>query len=278
MKLLNLGCGSRFHPEWTNIDVASSSPLVETHDLRKGIPYADGFFDAVYHSHVLEHFPRNDAVGFMRECLRVLKPGGIVRVAVPDLEQIAARYLQTLEGAVRDEERWGPDHEWMVLELYDQAVRNCPGGAMLEYLKRCPIPNEAFICERIGGEWRRIAESLRSASSGRPDSLKPSPLDGFRRLPSRIRSFIMKRVMGEDDWRALQIGRFRLRGEVHQWMYDRCSLSRLLRQCGFGDVTRHAPTTSAIGGWSRFNLDTDSDGSVYKPDSLYMEASRLRSP
>jgi SAM-dependent methyltransferase len=274
MRLLNLGCGARFHADWTNIDVTSSSPLVQAHDLRLGIPHPDGTFDVVYHSHVLEHFPKNAATGFLQECHRVLKPGGILRIAVPDLEQIASRYLQTLEGAIRDSDQGGPDYEWMMLELYDQVVRERSGGDMLEYLKQRPIPNEAFVAERIGGEWRRIAESLRQAVPAREDSRRRDLLRSIRRLPSRIRSSIVRRVLGKDDWRALQIGRFRLCGEVHQWMYDRYSLARLLKQCGFESVTRRESTTSAIEGWSRFNLDTDPDGSVYKPDSLYMEASK----
>lgn len=94
MKLLNLGCGSRFHPAWVNIDTAPAEPSVVAHDLREGIPFPDAEFDAVYHSHVLEHFPKRSAGPFLAECLRVLRPGGILRVAVPDLERIARGYLE----------------------------------------------------------------------------------------------------------------------------------------------------------------------------------------
>ncbi|QUY40607.1 hypothetical protein [Acaryochloris marina] len=55
-------------------------------------------------------------------------------------------------------------------------------------------------------------------------------------------------------------------------MYDRYSLARLLKECGFEQITQRSATESYIPGWSSFNLDTEADGNIYKPDSLYMEA------
>ena len=67
------------------------------HDLRKGIPFPDGSVDAVYHSHVLEHIDRDGADGFMSEIRRVLRPGGVQRIVVPDLELLVKRYVASLE-------------------------------------------------------------------------------------------------------------------------------------------------------------------------------------
>ena len=78
MKYLNLGCGSSFltMSEWTNLDFTSSGESVIAHNLLNGIPYSDNYFDLVYHSHVLEHFSKDDGEAFIAECFRVLKPGG----------------------------------------------------------------------------------------------------------------------------------------------------------------------------------------------------------
>jgi predicted SAM-dependent methyltransferase len=86
MRCLNLGCGSRFHPTWTNLDAISSNAAVRACDLNKGIPFPDNSFQVVYHSHVLEHFPKDKAFELMQECRRVLETGGVIRVAVPALE------------------------------------------------------------------------------------------------------------------------------------------------------------------------------------------------
>ncbi len=88
MKYLNLGCGDCYHQDWTNIDLNSNNSQVLSHDLRRGIPFPEASFDVVYHSNIIEHFQRDDALLFMKECFRVLKPGGILLVATPNLEQI----------------------------------------------------------------------------------------------------------------------------------------------------------------------------------------------
>jgi hypothetical protein len=51
-----------------------------------------------------------------------------------------------------------------MLELYDQAVREAPGGAMCVYLEQESIPNEKFVCARMGGE-ARIIQSYRARAN-----------------------------------------------------------------------------------------------------------------
>ena len=53
--LLNLGCGGRRHPAWTNVDLVPAGPDVIAADLRQPLPFAAGSFQAVYAAHVLEH-------------------------------------------------------------------------------------------------------------------------------------------------------------------------------------------------------------------------------
>ena len=79
-------------------------------------------------------------------------------------------------------------------------------------------------------------------------------------------------LLGAEGRRALAIGRFRLSGEVHQWMYDRYSLARLLKDAGFHETHACDAATSRIPDWGRFNLDTLPDGQVIKPDLFFMEA------
>lgn len=272
MKGLNLGCGSRFHPDWTNIDVSGESSAVQLHNVRDGLPFPGGTFDVVYHSHLLEHLPKEQALPFCRECHRVLKSGGVVRVVAPDLERIAKLYLCALNRAIKNSGE-GDDYTWMMIELYDQVVRDRPGGAMLEYLKQDPIPNESLVYDRLGDEARRIVERLRDPV---PETDRPSArrtwLHDLCCLRDRVRSAIVRRLLTQRDYEALQLGRFRLSGEIHQWMYDRYSLCRLLEASGFQAPQQRTGVDSAIDNWAQFNLDTDKNGTPYKPDSLYVEA------
>jgi predicted SAM-dependent methyltransferase len=282
MKYLNLGCGIRYHPEWINIDIAPSGKGVISHDLSQGIPLADRSCDAVYHSHLIEHLRQSDALQFMRECHRVMKPGAILRVAAPDLEQICRVYLEKLEQALKHDQDNPDDYDWIMLELLDQTVREQSGGGMLGYLSRSRIPNEDFIYERIGEEGRNLVRLLKAQSinksdpsSGRIDKLtRRKPIPTLQTLRSKIRRRLLTRWLGSDWRRPLEIGRFRLAGEVHQWMYDRYSLARLMLWAGFQDPILQSATQSHIPDWPSFNLDTLADGTVVKPDSLFMEAKR----
>jgi hypothetical protein len=82
---------------------------------------------------------------------------------------------------------------------------------------------------------------------------------------------LVQQLLGS-EYEMLRIGRFRHGGEIHQWMYDSYSLGRLLLACGFKSVAVRSATESYIPDWSSHNLDTEPDGSVYKPDSLFVEA------
>jgi SAM-dependent methyltransferase len=64
-----------------------------TGDIVRGLPVPDGSASGVYCSHVLEHLPRDDLSAALRNTLRILMPGGLFRLVVPDLHWRAARYL-----------------------------------------------------------------------------------------------------------------------------------------------------------------------------------------
>lgn len=242
-RLLNLGCGDTVHAGWVNVDLDPHPPHVLGYDLRHGVPFPDGLFDAVYHSHVLEHMPRRVAPDFLRECLRVLRPGGVLRVAVPDLEGIARAYLSALEEATQGIPDADDRHEWMVIELVDQLTRHVRSGEMVDFWRRDPVPARDFILSRVGAEARKGMDAARGSQSGASGAL-----------------------------RAEDVGRFRLSGECHLWMYDRHSLARLLRDAGFGDARIVRADESSIPDFASYGLDVESDGGVRKPDSLFMEA------
>lgn len=279
MRLLNLGCGSHFHTDWVNIDFISHSPHVQQCDLRKGIPYDDKTFDFVYHSHVLEHFSRDEAPFFISECNRVLKPGGILRIAIPDLEQIAKEYLQALERAVSNEPNADADYEWMLLEMYDQTVRNESGGNMAKYLYQPVLVNEAFIYKRIGEEGRNLREAYFNNKNSKPIASK---LTNFQFFKKTIRSILFFPTLTIKKYRVrknpneiyCKIGKFRLGGEIHQWMYDRYSIAKLLNQNGFLHIEQKQATESLFSEWGKYNLDITQDKQIRKPDSLFMEAKK----
>ena len=156
--ILNVGCGSKtsvdpsvINLDWSMYLVIKSNPVLSrlsrlflsdtrlrrlnhlsdsivVHDLRKGIPYAADSVDAVYHSHFLEHLDRPHARAFLLEVWRVLKPGGIQRIVVPDMERLCADYLTHLKLSLTDS-RQASEHDRYIGGIIEQAVRREAAGA-----------------------------------------------------------------------------------------------------------------------------------------------------
>lgn len=285
MKLLNLGCGQKYHEHWINIDFVSNSPNVQSYNLLKGIPKKDNSIDVVYHSHVLEHFTKDDGHKFIKECFRVLKGDGIIRIAVPDLETIVKEYLKNLQQAMTGDYMAKHNYNWIKLELFDQMVRNVSGGKMKDYLFQPEIPNESFVFSRMGAEGKEIRDAY--LNNQKPPVTKPiitNPLaevskpSGLIKILKRIKRYITKTTakatineLSEEQIKVMQIGQFRLGGEIHQWMYDRFSLTELLKEVGFKDIEVCSAFESSIPEWESYNLDVI-NGEVRKPDSLFIEA------
>ena len=278
MNKINLGCGYNYvnSNEWVNLDFVSTGENVIAHNLLKGIPFKNESFDLVYHSHLLEHFSKADGQKLIAECFRVLRPGGILRIVVPDLEGIVRDYIKCLEVALTtpDNELAISNYNWMLLELYDQAVRNNSGGNMKEYLFQDIILNEKFVYERIGQEAKSIRNTLFTTRNNL--SLKTNPeishLDQrnfINTFKKRFKTYVLKKL-GVDE-KVLEVGKFRFGGEVHQWMYDRFSLFSLLHNYGGTSIELKNAFSSFCNNWSFYNLDSI-DGEIRKPDSLFMEA------
>lgn len=267
MILINFGCGTHYHASWINFDMMPASPEVRPWDVRGRLPFSDASVDAVYHSHVLEHLTAEQGAAFLRECHRILRHEGILRVVVPDLEGIARAYLDGLERADRGDD--ATLHEWTRLELIDQAARARSGGEMLPWLRTCSPDQLAVVRRRMGQE----VDTMLGA--GRPRDRTRRFTVG--RITGKVRdhlALLLASALGGGRLRAAwREGSFRQTGEVHRVMYDRVILSRVLRQCGFAEPGVMTAEKSRIPHFAQYGLDAK-DGVVRKPDSLFMEAVR----
>ena len=130
MTRVNIGCGQTPTPGWQNYDnslslrIARLPSLVEKvlsavgllqpsqaryiafcrqsqikfADATRRIPEPSGSVEVVYSSHMVEHLGQDEALRFFKEALRILEPGGIIRIAVPDLRIYVDRYLTDQDG------------------------------------------------------------------------------------------------------------------------------------------------------------------------------------
>jgi SAM-dependent methyltransferase len=117
---LHLGCELNTPSEWINVDgswgawlakyqrlrtflklsklfsrqllIKDWNPDVLVHDLRKSLPFPDNSIAAIYACHVLEHLYLTESQKLLKECYRIMKPDGIIRIVVPDLRAIVLEY------------------------------------------------------------------------------------------------------------------------------------------------------------------------------------------
>jgi predicted SAM-dependent methyltransferase len=91
---INMGCGKRnFGKDWIHIDGENYEHL-DYFSITDLSQFTDGSVDLIYASHVIEYFDRENIVPVLNEWYRVLKPGGILRLAVPNFEIMSSLYCQ----------------------------------------------------------------------------------------------------------------------------------------------------------------------------------------
>ena len=90
---VNVACGPHVLPGFVNLDLFPCCPDVVAWDCRKSLPLKDESAAGIRVEQFIEHLdPREDVPVFLRDCLRVLHPGGVLRVIVPDAERYMRAY------------------------------------------------------------------------------------------------------------------------------------------------------------------------------------------
>lgn len=101
---INIGNGPFKHDGWLNVDCSISFKQdVVACDLRRKWPLRSGSAKYIFSEHVFEHFGYPDEIGhILKECHRILKPGGVLRVIVPNAERYLRAYADDDEAFVRE--------------------------------------------------------------------------------------------------------------------------------------------------------------------------------
>jgi len=92
VRKLQIGAGSNVLDDWLNTDVYLTQSGVTFLNAKKPFPFEDCAFDYIFSEHQIEHITYKEGVFMLRECYRVLKPGGGIRIATPDLEILIGLY------------------------------------------------------------------------------------------------------------------------------------------------------------------------------------------
>lgn len=267
-----------YRRDWTNVlfSVQPQPPdeaEIRYHDVRRSLPFADQTFDAAYALHIVEHLTPAEAASLVDELFRVLKPGGIVRISTPDLEDICRSYLRQLDECRTTRSDLSlTRYRWAVFELLDQLVRE-QGGGLMSRASAVGDFDPEFAKTRFGDVFDEFAP-IRS----RPPETRTPLLERLKRLTlsSLIASIRWRVIDVIEPGHAVKVqsswNEPRSTGELNKWIYDALSLEALLERGGFREHRRQDYRSSMIPNWNRYALDQSSLGPHAIEPSLYFEA------
>jgi SAM-dependent methyltransferase len=104
---LNWGCGGDPRPGWINSDVKDEPGIDLVCDIRGGLPLATDSVDYAVSIHAFPEVPYEDLIPVLTELRRVLRPGGVLRLSLPDLERGVDAYRRSERGYFLV-----PDDDW----------------------------------------------------------------------------------------------------------------------------------------------------------------------
>ena len=271
-KYINLGCGPIFidSSQWINLDFAPSNKVIHKANLLGTLPLKENSATVVYSSHFFEHIPRSCIQDFLKECFRILKPNGVLRFVLPDLENMVRTYLEHRENGNHVKA------DFVVVEIIDQCVRSKPGGELgqlFEMLReKSTLENKEminFIRERIGENLNELSNSYVT---------KNKIIQKIYKIPKALMSrlqrvWISLWLLGlPSAFRKQNISLTQI-GERHQWLWDFNQLRTELKAAGFNGVVKRTANTSTVHDFPFYPLDLDTDGLPRKGNqSMFVEA------
>jgi predicted SAM-dependent methyltransferase len=94
IKRLNWGCGHKGEPGWINSDLKDGPGIDISCDILEGLPLESDTMDYIVSIHALPMIPYTEIVRALQELKRVLKPGGVLRLGLPDFDKGIRAYQQ----------------------------------------------------------------------------------------------------------------------------------------------------------------------------------------
>ncbi len=122
VRKLQIGAGATVLKGWLSTDIDVRNSHVIYVNVKKKFPFATNVFDYIYSEHMIEHISRTDGLTMLQECHRTLKPGGIIRIATPDLAVLLRLYQNKKDSSSKEYIQWITDQFLPEVEEYKASI------------------------------------------------------------------------------------------------------------------------------------------------------------
>jgi predicted SAM-dependent methyltransferase len=153
---LHIGCGSIYKEGWVNVDLAGTRVDLPW-NLAEPLPFPPRSVDAIFHEHLLEHLTYAEGVELHRRCLELLRPGGVLRIGVPDAGAALQGYAMAPHG---DAGQWPTPMTRVASLTYDSGHRAIYDAETLELSCMAAGFVQAAQCEFGEGQLQPNADSV----------------------------------------------------------------------------------------------------------------------
>ena len=200
---LHIGCGPFVMDDWLNVDIQCHRPDIRYMDAGKPYPFPDHSFDYIYSEHLFEHLSVEEQTVMLQECYRILKPGGRMRLAMPNLHFLMELYLYPDKECNRKYLAWSYRLFGMKQGVPEVAEKNYPTYVINNFFR---LWGHQFI--HTPESLKELAEGIgfhgiRSYSIGKSDT---SALQGLERhgqnIPAwanELETFVMEMEKPEQE-------------------------------------------------------------------------------
>lgn len=284
---VNLACGDCFikNSEWVNFDYSPHDDGVIGVDLLGKLPLLDNTVDLIYTSHFIEHIPADDVNKFLAECLRILKPEGVIRIVTPDLVEMSREYLKQYDLCNYDKSLF------LSVAMIDQCVRRNSGGQLANIYKKYSAL-DVVDHEMVGYIKLRTGEDLSRRVINNEENKKST--EDFKKRKNIFEKLSIllthKLNIARDRVKSLwfqwlvnllptayknQNMSFASIGELHHWLWDQKQLISVLEKSGFVNCKSYSHISSQVDDFPFSPLDTSDNVHPRKGyESMFIEAKK----
>jgi len=116
---LQLGCGGNILEGWLNTDYYGNEENILPLDVTKSFSFPDNSFAYIFSEHLIEHLEYLEGLNMLKECFRILKPNGRIRISTPNLAFLIALYNEKKTDLQKSYIKWAVDNFLPHINIHD---------------------------------------------------------------------------------------------------------------------------------------------------------------